>query len=71
MDATAPRRRPVPPVLELIEPPRGLGFTVDELEEAIRAIDDRAEYAAEPGARARLRRAGVKLERELARLVAI
>lgn len=62
--------RHTPPLLELIEPPRGLGFPVDELIAAIDAIDDRAEYAGSLEQRAVLRRAGGRLERELARLLA-
>lgn len=59
-----------PPVLELLEPPRGLGMPIDELVAVISAIDDRAEYAPSVEERAVLRRAGGKLEAELARVLA-
>lgn len=71
MDTPTPRSRPTPLVLELIEPPRGLGIPADELGAVIRAIDDRAEYAPSLDERAVLRRAGGRLEAELARLLAI
>lgn len=70
MDRTPKPRRPAPPVMELLEPPRGLGIPIDELIAVIDAIDDRAEYAASVEQRAVLRRAGCRLERELGRLLA-
>lgn len=64
-----PARRPSPPVLELLEPPRGLGLAIPELEALIVAADDRSEYVG-PDERALLRRGRALLERELGRLIA-
>lgn len=72
MDRTPHRTRPpAPPVLELLEPPRGRGFDLVELEELILAVDDRIEYgAAAPESRAILRDIRNDLTLELGRLVA-
>lgn len=56
-------------MLELLEPPRGLGIPIPELEVLILAADDRAEYVG-PDERALLRRGRAALERELGRLIA-
>lgn len=66
MDATAVSAIP----LELVEPPRGLGLTMPELDDAIGAVIDRADVAG-PDERARLGRVRRMLEVELGRLAAI
>lgn len=66
------REKPAPPLLDLMELPRGLGmFDADELEELILAIDDRLDIVGEPFRRARLLRVRGTAERELGRLVAL
>lgn len=66
MDALAIRALP----LELVEPPRGLGLTMPELDDAIAAVIDRADVAG-PDECARLGRVRRMLEAELGRLAAI
>lgn len=68
MDPT-PRSRPAPPVLELLEPPRGMGLDLVELEELILAVDDRLEICG-PDSAPTLRGIRARLNRELGRLVA-
>lgn len=71
MDRHPAPRRSAPPVLELLEPPRGLGLTIDELEEAVIALDDVLEHRTDPDRRARLGRVRSRLESELGRIAAL
>lgn len=63
------RRMPAPAVLELLEPPVGLGFDADELEELILAVDDRIDVTGDPSRRLTLGRARTRLEAELGRII--
>jgi hypothetical protein len=71
MDRAPDTRRTAPLVLELLEPPRGLGVPADELEELILAAGDRLELEGDPDRRARLQRGRGALERELGRIIAL
>ena len=56
-------------MLELLEPPVGMGLDADVLEELILAVDDRLDVTGDPCRRVVLARGRGLLERELGRII--